>query len=50
MRLLITNDDGIHALGLSVLATAAATLGEVWVVAPGGQPPPGPCTVIQWEK
>lgn len=34
MRLLITNDDGIHAVGLRVLAEAAATLGEVWVVAP----------------
>lgn len=34
MRILLTNDDGIHALGLQVLARVAAQLGEVWVVAP----------------
>lgn len=33
-RLLCTNDDGIHARGLEVLAEAAATLGEVHTVAP----------------
>lgn len=34
MRILLTNDDGIHALGLAVLARVAQTFGEVWVVAP----------------
>ncbi len=38
MRILITNDDGIHAPGLDVLHAIAADLagpeGEVWVVAP----------------
>lgn len=34
MRILLTNDDGIHALGLDVLSRVAATFGEVWVVAP----------------
>lgn len=38
MRILITNDDGIHAPGLKVLETIAHDLagetGEVWVVAP----------------
>jgi 5'-nucleotidase len=35
MRILITNDDGIHADGLSVLERIAATLSQdVWVVAP----------------
>ncbi|WP_407051355.1 5'/3'-nucleotidase SurE [Methyloraptor flagellatus] len=35
MRILITNDDGIHAPGLAVLETIAAAIGdEVWVVAP----------------
>jgi 5'/3'-nucleotidase len=33
-RILVTNDDGIHALGIRTLAKAMATLGEVWVVAP----------------
>jgi 5'-nucleotidase len=33
-RLLCTNDDGIHARGLEILAEAAATLGEVHTVAP----------------
>jgi 5'-nucleotidase len=32
--ILVTNDDGIHARGLSVLAEALAPLGEVYVVAP----------------
>ena len=32
--LLVTNDDGIHAAGLSALAEALAELGEVWVIAP----------------
>ena len=34
LRLLCTNDDGIHARGLEVLAEAASPLGEVHVVAP----------------
>ena len=34
MRILCTNDDGYMARGLQVLATAAASLGEVTVVAP----------------
>ncbi|MEP6766430.1 MAG: 5'/3'-nucleotidase SurE [Gemmatimonadaceae bacterium] len=33
-RILISNDDGIHAKGLRILEEAAAPLGEVWVVAP----------------
>ena len=34
-RILVTNDDGIHARGLKVLETIARRLGgEVWVVAP----------------
>ncbi len=32
--ILVTNDDGIHARGLQVLAEALAPLGEVYVVAP----------------
>ena len=34
MRIVLTNDDGIHALGIAVLARAAERFGEVWVVAP----------------
>jgi 5'-nucleotidase len=34
MRLLLTNDDGIEAPGLAVLAELAAAYGEVMVVAP----------------
>ncbi len=35
MRILITNDDGIHAEGLEVLERVARTLSDdVWVVAP----------------
>jgi 5'-nucleotidase len=35
MRILVTNDDGIHAPGLDALARIAATLtDDVWVVAP----------------
>lgn len=37
MRILCTNDDGIHAVGLSVLADAARRLGHVQVVAPDRQ-------------
>src|SRR5581483_1096161 len=34
MRILLTNDDGIHAPGLHALKAALDTLGEVWMVAP----------------
>ncbi|MDB4974913.1 MAG: 5/3-nucleotidase SurE [Myxococcaceae bacterium] len=34
MKLLLTNDDGIDAVGLSLLAGVCASLGEVTVVAP----------------
>ena len=34
MNILISNDDGIHSLGLNALATAAKEFGEVYVVAP----------------
>jgi 5'-nucleotidase len=34
MRILVTNDDGVHSLGISELAKALAAIGEVWIVAP----------------
>lgn len=34
MRILVTNDDGIHARGIQALAAALEPVGEVWVVAP----------------
>ena len=34
MRILVTNDDGIHSPGLTALAKALSRVGEVWVVAP----------------
>jgi 5'-nucleotidase len=34
MRILVTNDDGIHSPGLTMLAKALSRVGEVWVVAP----------------
>jgi len=34
MRILVTNDDGIHSPGIAVLAKALAAIGEVWIVAP----------------
>jgi 5'-nucleotidase len=34
MRILVTNDDGVHSRGLKALAEALEPLGEVWVVAP----------------
>lgn len=37
MRILVVNDDGIHAEGIRRLAGAAQTFGEVWVVAPKHQ-------------
>lgn len=33
-RILLTNDDGVHADGILRLAKAASAFGEVWVVAP----------------
>ena len=35
MRLLVTNDDGIGAAGIELLAKVAAKIGDVTVVAPG---------------
>ena len=37
MRVLLTNDDGIHSPGLAALADAAAALGEATVVAPAAE-------------
>jgi 5'-nucleotidase len=34
MRILVSNDDGIHSKGLQALVEAVTPLGEVWVVAP----------------
>ncbi len=34
MRILVTNDDGIHSPGLAALAQALSAVGEVWIVAP----------------
>lgn len=34
MRILLSNDDGIHARGLETLARHMQEIGEVWVVAP----------------
>lgn len=34
MRILVSNDDGVHAEGIKVLARELARLGDVWVVAP----------------
>ena len=34
MHLLLSNDDGIHAIGLKLLADSLASLGEITVVAP----------------
>ncbi len=34
MRILVTNDDGIHSPGLAALAQALSNVGEVWIVAP----------------
>ena len=34
MKILLTNDDGLHAPGISVFNVAIAEMGEVWVVAP----------------
>lgn len=37
MKILVVNDDSIHAPGIELLAKAAAEFGEVWVVAPAEQ-------------
>ena len=37
MRILVTNDDGIDAKGIEILAGAAKHFGDVWVVAPDHQ-------------
>src|SRR5271169_633481 len=34
MKILVSNDDGVHAPGIACLAKALATVGEVTVVAP----------------
>src|SRR5271168_702214 len=34
MRILVSNDDGVHAEGIKVLAKELTRLGDVWVVAP----------------
>jgi 5'-nucleotidase len=34
MRILVTNDDGVHSPGLTALAKALSRVGEVWVIAP----------------
>ncbi len=34
MRILLSNDDGVHALGLKVLYQELKKMGQVWVVAP----------------
>ena len=34
MRILLTNDDGIHAPGIHAVRTALEAIGEVWMVAP----------------
>lgn len=33
-KILVTNDDGIHSLGLKELAKALRGLGQIWIVAP----------------
>ncbi|MBQ9322096.1 MAG: 5'/3'-nucleotidase SurE, partial [Eubacterium sp.] len=34
MTILVTNDDGISAKGIEILAETAKHFGKVWVVAP----------------
>ncbi|MFH1624419.1 MAG: 5'/3'-nucleotidase SurE [Pseudomonadota bacterium] len=34
MKIMVTNDDGIHSQGLVTLATALRSMADVWVVAP----------------
>jgi 5'-nucleotidase len=37
VRILVTNDDGVHSPGIHALAESLGALGEVWVVAPLGE-------------
>ena len=37
LKILVTNDDGVCAAGISKLAAAASQLGDVWVAAPAKQ-------------
>ena len=37
MKILVVNDDSIHAPGIAMLAKAAARIADVWVVAPASQ-------------
>ena len=34
MKILLTNDDGLHAPGISALAEAVSDIGDLWIVAP----------------
>ena len=34
MRILVSNDDGVHSIGIRALAEAMRPLGDVWIVAP----------------
>jgi 5'-nucleotidase len=34
MRILVTNDDGVHSVGIKALAKSLSEIAEVWVVAP----------------
>ena len=39
MRILLTNDDGVHAAGLKLLERIASQFSDdVWIVAPGDRP------------
>lgn len=49
MKFLLSNDDGIDALGLQALHDAAATLGDPVVVAPAG-PQSGVSHTVTWEN
>ncbi len=57
MRILITNDDGIHAEGIEVLERIARTISDdIWVVAPSATSRasrirchcPSPCACASW--
>ena len=37
MRILVSNDDGIHREGLHALVKAVESLGEIWVIAPAAE-------------
>ncbi len=36
-RILLTNDDGIHADGIAALEAALVEIGDVYVIAPGSE-------------